>query len=71
MKTILTFLTVIFLTSFSTLEDEDVYLCGTEGAKKYHLSKSCRGLSGCKHEITKKKLSEAKELGLKLCAWED
>ncbi|CAM3839111.1 MULTISPECIES: hypothetical protein [Flavobacterium] len=71
MKTIITLLIVTFLTSFSTLDEEEVYLCGTEGAKKYHLSKSCRGLSGCKHEITKKKLSEAKELGLKLCAWED
>lgn len=56
---------------FSLPNEREVYLCGPKGAKKYHLTKSCRGLSSCKHEITPKKQSEAEALGLTLCGWED
>ncbi|NHN26494.1 hypothetical protein FIA58_012480 [Flavobacterium jejuense] len=70
MKFLATLLITIIITSFS-IEEKEVYLCGPKGAKKYHYSKSCRGLSNCKHEITKKKLSEAQDLGLGLCGWED
>ncbi len=48
-KLILLSLTLLF-TSFNTIES-DVYICGSKGAKKYHFSKTCRGLSNCKHEI--------------------
>ena len=47
---------------FSLPNEREVYLC---------LTKSCRGLSSCKHEITPKKQSEAEALGLTLCGWED
>lgn len=70
MKFLVPFLVTVMLTSLS-IEDKEVYLCGPKGAKKYHYSKVCRGLSSCKHEITKKKLSEAEALGLTLCGWED
>ncbi len=70
MKFLATFLITLIIASFS-VEDKEVYLCGPKGAKKYHYNESCRGFSSCKHEITKKKLSEAEALGLTLCGWED
>jgi len=69
MKIAIIFVFIVFFTT--STEDKDVYLCGPNGAKKYHFSETCRGLSNCKHEITKKKLSEAKNLGLTICGWED
>ena len=58
------------LTSFQSMETQ-VYLCGTNGGKKYHYKENCRGLNACKHEIVKVSLKEAKEYGLTLCGWED
>lgn len=49
----------------------DVYICDSKGAKKYHLTKDCRGLSNCKHDIIKKSKADAQKLGLTLCGWED
>lgn len=51
--------------------ESDVYICFSKGAKKYHYNKFCIGLTNCKHTIKKVSLSEAKELGLSLCGWED
>jgi hypothetical protein len=51
--------------------ESDVYICFSKGAKKYHYNKFCKGLTNCKHTIKKVSLSEAKELGLSLCGWED
>jgi hypothetical protein len=60
---------IVFLTSFD--QTKNVYICGAKGAKKYHYSETCRGLNACKHEIVKKSLKEAQNLGLELCGWED
>jgi hypothetical protein len=49
----------------------DVYICVSKGAKKYHYDKSCKGLSNCKHTIKKVSLSDAQDMGLTLCGWED
>jgi hypothetical protein len=49
----------------------DVYICDSKGAKKYHYSKTCRGLNACKHQVIKKTKSDAQNLGLTLCGWED
>ncbi|CAD7813972.1 hypothetical protein CHRY9390_02737 [Chryseobacterium aquaeductus] len=49
----------------------DVYLCDSNGGKKYHYTKNCRGLSNCKHEIIKVSLKKAQTLGKTLCVWED
>ncbi len=66
------FLLLIFMT-FTSFVDvaDDVYICNSKGAKKYHLKEFCRGLSACKHEVVKVTLKEAKEKGLELCGWED
>jgi hypothetical protein len=60
----------IFLTSFHPVENK-VYICGPKGAKKYHYSENCRGLTACRHEIVKTSLSQAQNYGLTLCGWED
>jgi hypothetical protein len=45
------------------------YIC--TGAKKYHLSSKCRGLSSCQHKIIKMSLTEAQKSGRTLCGWEN
>lgn len=48
----------------------DVYLCDSEGGKKYHYSKNCRGLSNCKHKIISVSLKKAISLGKGKCGYE-
>ena len=69
MYKLILFLFILF-TSFNSIES-DVYICVSKGAKKYHYYKSCKGLSNCKHTIKKVSLSEARDIGLSLCGWED
>ncbi len=64
------FLLFVFFTSF-TPPQTTVYICGPTGAKKYHYSQTCRGLSSCNHETVKTSLKQAQGLGLTLCGWED
>lgn len=70
MKFIALILLLFTLTSFH-VEKTDVYICGPRGAKKYHYTENCRGLTACKHEIVKTSLSQAKSYELTLCGWED
>jgi len=70
MKKILLLLSLYCFTSFYVVK-QDVYICGASGAKKYHLKEDCRGLNACKHQVVKKTIKEAKDLGLELCGWED
>jgi hypothetical protein len=63
-------LLLILLCSFSTVETS-VYICGPTGAKKYHYKEHCRGLTACRHELTRVSLSQAQGYGLTLCGWED
>jgi hypothetical protein len=60
---------VIALTSFTS--NDEVYICISKNAKKYHLSETCRGLSKCKAQIKKVTLSEAQKQGKTLCGYED
>ncbi len=69
MKNLHLIIAVIALTSF-TAEDE-VYMCTSKNAKKYHLSETCKGLSKCKADIEKVVLSEAQKQGRTLCGYED
>ena len=63
-------LLILSTTSFNA-SDSNVYLCQGKYSKKYHLSKTCRGLSNCKAAIVKVTLSDAKQKGKTLCGWED
>lgn len=60
----------VFATSF-TPSQSSVFICGSTGAKKYHLKETCRGLSSCRSETVKTSLKQAQGLGLTLCGWED
>lgn len=49
-----------------------VYICNSKTAKKYHYSKTCRGLNACSHDIKSVSLSDAKSKYKRtLCGWED
>lgn len=50
---------------------ELVFICDSKGGKKYHFSKTCRGLSACKSAIKSLSVSDAKRIGKTLCGWED
>lgn len=71
MKKLLSLLLLLFLTTSVTPIQSDVYICGPRGAKRYHFTKDCRGLSNCKHGLYKTTLKEARGYGLTLCGWED
>ena len=49
----------------------NVYLCDSAGGKKCHLTRNCRGLSNCRHEVVKVTLKKAQSLGKTLCGHED
>ncbi|MEZ4853757.1 hypothetical protein [Flavobacterium sp.] len=72
MKKLLPLFLLLFLaTSATSPLEKEVYICGSNGAKRYHFTKNCRGLNNCQHKLYKKSLSSAKSLGLTLCKWED
>lgn len=47
--------------------ENNVYVCISMSAKRYHLSEICRGLKAFKHKIIKITESKAKADGLTLC----
>lgn len=55
----------------SDISYTNVYICNSQNGKKYHFTKSCRGLNACKSAIKKMTITEAKEIGKTLCGWED
>lgn len=68
MKPLLLFL--FLLNNIKCEEPTDVYICNSPKAKKYHLSKTCRGLSNCSYQTVKITLEKAKKDGKTLCGWE-
>ncbi len=69
-KKIIILVVFVLISAFSSYNAK-VYICGPQGAKKYHYSSSCRGLSACKHQINEVSKDKAISLGLALCGWED
>lgn len=51
--------------------ETEVYICKGKGSKKYHYTKSCRGLSRCSTKVYGVTLKKAKEINRTLCGWED
>ena len=68
-KTTVLLITGLFFYSFAV--ETQVYICKTKSSKKYHYSKSCRGLSRCSTTIEGVTIKKAKALGRTLCGWED
>jgi hypothetical protein len=76
MKKFLLLLSLATLTSSAAIYTtstpyQDVYICNSKNGKKYHYSKSCRGLSACKATIKELSLADAKKIGKTICGWED
>lgn len=65
MKPLLFTISLLALSS-STLQS-NVYICVSPTAKKYHYSKTCRGLQKCTHTIKSVTLSEATKAGYESC----
>ncbi|SDG06828.1 hypothetical protein SAMN05421827_103118 [Pedobacter terrae] len=69
MKT-LSLLILFFANIITCKEITTVYVCNSPGAKKYHNSSDCRGLSNCTYKIIKVDIEKAKKEGKTLCGWE-
>jgi hypothetical protein len=69
-KKILIIVILVSISAFSSFNSK-VYICGPQGAKKFHYSSSCRGLSACKHQINEVSKDKAISMSLTLCGWED
>ncbi|NII84264.1 MULTISPECIES: hypothetical protein [unclassified Pedobacter] len=61
---------LFFFTNTTCKENTTVYICNSAGAKKYHYTSSCRGLSNCTYKIIKVDIEKAKKDGKTLCGWE-
>ncbi len=72
MKTFVALITTLFLfaQTITTIETK-VYICKGKGSKRYHYTKTCRGLSRCSTKVYKVTLKKAKEMKKTLCGWED
>jgi len=69
-KKSLLYLLLLSLSSFGT-GSNDVYICKSKNAKRYHLIEDCRGLKNCKAEVVKVTLQECEAQGKTLCGYED
>lgn len=62
----------IFLSLSSIFSTErSVFICNGNYSKKYHYTKTCRGLSNCSTAIEKVTLDVAIQKKRTLCGWED
>lgn len=63
-------LLIFFFANITCKESTTVYICNSPGAKKYHYTSGCRGLSSCSYKIVKVDIDKAKKDGKILCKWE-
>jgi len=72
MKIFVILTTLLLLSNYNVEKvGTQVYICKGKGSKKYHYTKSCRGLSRCSTKVYEVTLKKAKEMGRTLCGWED
>jgi len=69
-KTLLSALPIFLLFSCATVKENQVFICQSEYAEKYHYSQTCYGLNNCKHEIVPVTKEEAEKKGFTICEWE-
>ena len=70
-KTFLITITLFLFCSAIPPVVNNVFICKSKSSKRYHLKKTCRGLSACKAGISEVTLEKAKILKRTLCKWED
>lgn len=68
MKTLL--FVCCFLSAARCMNSQEVYICSSKYARKYHLKPNCRGLSDCQYRIVKTTLDSAENNHKALCNWE-
>lgn len=61
---------LLFFTAISFKAPTTVYICNSDGAKKYHYKSGCRGLSNCQYKIVQTTLEKATKDKKTLCGWE-
>jgi hypothetical protein len=61
----------VILFSFTKSAQTSAYICVSPNAKKYHYSKTCRGIQKCTHTIKQVTVTEAKNLGYTVCLIEN
>ena len=66
-----TFFLLILAANFTCTAPTIVYVCNSEGGKKFHYSSTCRGLKTCQHKIVQTTLEKAKKDGKTVCKWEN
>lgn len=71
MKSVISLIVSLLFFTSTSFKDDHVYICKGKGSKKYHYTKSCRGLSRCSTKIYEVTLKKAKEMRRTLCGWED
>lgn len=71
MKIVTLFLILMLSFGLSPNKETQVYICKGKGSKKYHLKKTCRGLSRCSTKTYEITLTKAKTMKRTLCGWED
>ena len=67
---VIIYLAALTLSSTPFRNDQKVYYCDSPTAKRYHMSKTCKGLENCTHEIREVSVSEAEQLKLTSCKLE-
>ncbi|CAM1341106.1 hypothetical protein [Tenacibaculum aestuarii] len=67
MKYLLLIFGVCALTAFQEKKEENVFICKSVASERYHLKKTCRGLSTCKTEIKTIVRKKAESYGRTLC----
>ena len=58
-------------TENTVADDAVVYVCRSAGAKRYHFKRDCRGLKRCTHKIEESGITDAENLGLTICGYEN
>ena len=56
---------------FSCNSNENVYIFTDPYSVAYHQSKNCQGLNKCSTELTTITIKQAKEMGRRICGYED
>ncbi|TDQ29730.1 hypothetical protein [Tenacibaculum caenipelagi] len=66
-KYILLIFATLILMAFQEKKEEKVFICKSVASNRYHLKKTCRGLTVCKTEIKTILKKKAENYGRTLC----
>lgn len=68
MKKLVLISSLVVMSSLSPESSTDeVYICNSPYAKRYHLTLECKAFESCTHDIVKQTLDEAKKKGFTKC----